>query len=250
MEKDPNKKHYFSSLSKSETITFCQELVTSQSLINIWEKGTNEDKIEELIVQDFNPTNFSLSVKVQGGLLSKLTGPNLLDTDVYIKFPNQDEKMQYFTTGHIKYDSSVKAYTIVITGEVFKGQQRTNYRLAAGKQRRIVLKISEKTEYNCNDISTGGLSFMITATDADQFEIGATLSDCNLIFKNKQYHIPSLKIAGLFPEKDHSGNPTTQIKIGLSFIDLPSKLEADLFQVINSEAREEEILRFIQKPRK
>ena len=57
------------------------------------------------------------------------------------------------------------------------------------------------------------------------------------------YTIPEVKIAGTWDSeyKDASGNIMEGIKIGISFIDLPKKIEEDLFLSINTEARGEEL---------
>lgn len=244
---DPNKKHYFTQLQKDQSDQLYHDLKKHGHQVTVWKQG-EEQKAEKYAIEVIEGVEKRPVIKLrkEGGLLSKISGSALIDQEVLIKFPL--EKYTYFTVSTLRYDPETSLYTLALEEDdkIFRSQQRSNYRLTASFFIKIQLKINE-TVYQCDDISAGGTSFTLKEEDSTQFHKDQIIRDCPLLFNRKKFEIPTLKIAGIFPNKDANGKQISGVKVGVAFIDLPHKTEESLTIHINSEARAEEIQRRFSK---
>lgn len=235
--KDANKKHYFSIVEQDEVIEAFSNAAKESLSAYIWSKGQKEDDIEEYELAEFSE-NKKLKMVTTGGFLSKLSKSKLTDKEIFIKL--NYNRFQYFTYGTLKYNTEEKDYFIYITKDVYKSQQRSNYRLAANNFVKIQFKLNE-TVYDAHDISAGGTSFSIDESDLEKYPEGEIFKDCMLRLNVYKFEIPQAKIAKTWPVKDTEEKPTGIFKVGIAFIDVPKGTEEELFKSINGEARAEEI---------
>ncbi|WP_417334812.1 hypothetical protein [Halobacteriovorax marinus] len=236
-KKDANKKHYFSIVELDEVKEVFSSASKEKLVCYIWSQGQSDKEVEEYDLNTFNEAQ-KLTLKSKGGFLSMLSKSKLTDKEIFLKV--NYNKFQYFTYGILRYDPEEKDYFIHITKEVYRSQQRSNYRLSANNFVKIQFKINE-TVYDAHDISAGGTSFSIDETDLVKYPEGEIFKDCLLRLNVDKFEIPQAKIAKTWPVKDTEEKPTGVFKVGIAFIDVPKNTEEDLFKSINGEARAEEI---------
>ena len=234
-KKDPNKKHYFQPVTPEE---FSECMLMQCSIekplpMTIWEKGESEEEAELYIAIEYFPHPKILKLKPTGKLVTKITGSLKAGKDVLIKVPIED-KINYFTGGKFKFHSEDLTYSLEIQQDIFKSQQRGNFRLNASAVIPIQFKIDEQV-FSALDISTGGTSFVIEQVDKDRFPKGKLFTECTLRFDRKNYYIPHAQVAILIPMEDG------KLKVGISFKDLARKTEDELYIKISTEARGEEM---------
>ncbi|WP_127717238.1 PilZ domain-containing protein [Halobacteriovorax sp. HLS] len=236
--KDANKKHYFSIVEPTEVSSVFENCAKEALTIYLWCQGQKEDQLEEFELYEYVSDQNTISMKVKGGFLSKLGKSKLTDKEVYLKI--NYNKFQYFSYSTLKYDSETKNYSLKVNNDVYRSQQRSNYRLNAGPFVAVQFKINDKV-YDGHDISAGGTSFTVTEEEVKDLPEGTIFDDCMLRLNRDKFSIPQAKIAKTWPDKDRDGELTGNFKVGVAFIDVPKHTEEELFKSINGEARAEEI---------
>jgi hypothetical protein len=240
-KKDPNKKHYFQPVSFEE---FAESMSMQCSLedaqpLTIWEKGEDESKAELYVATEYYPHPKIIKLKPTGKLLTKITGSTKAGKQVLIKVPIED-KINYFTGGRFVFHQKDLTYSLEIQQDIFRSQQRGNYRLNASAVIPIQFKIDEQV-FDALDISTGGTSFLIEDAEKDRFVKGTLFKECTIRFDRKNYFLPIVQVAILIPLVDAEGKFTGKIKVGIAFKDLPRKTEDELYIKISTEARGDEM---------
>ncbi|MDD4973608.1 MAG: PilZ domain-containing protein [Bacteriovorax sp.] len=240
-KKDPNKKHYFQPATPEE---FAESMLMQCSLekaeaLTVWEKGENEDQAELYIAVEYFPHPKIIKMKPTGKLVTKITGSQKAGKQVLVKVPIED-KINYFTGGRLKFHPEDLTYSLEIQQDIFKSQQRGNFRLNSSAVIPIQFKIDEQV-FEALDISTGGTSFIIEDGDKERFTKGLLFKECTLRFDRKNYYIPLAQVAVLIPMLDADGKVSGKIKVGISFKDLARKTEDELYIKISTEARGEEM---------
>ncbi|MDO9181754.1 MAG: PilZ domain-containing protein [Bacteriovorax sp.] len=238
---DPNKKHYFQPATIEDFTESMLMQCSSENAqpLTVWEKGENEDDAELYIAVEYLPQTKTIKLKPTGSLITKITGSLKAGKQVLVKIPIQD-RINYFTGGKLKFHPDELTYSIEILQDIFKSQQRGNFRLNSSTIIPIQFKIDEQV-FPAEDISIGGTSFIIEAIDKDRFAKGALFKECTLRFDRKNYYIPFAQVAAIIPVLDEAGAPNGKIKIGISFKELARKTEDELYIKISSEARGEEM---------
>jgi hypothetical protein len=237
-KKDANKKHYFTIVEPTEVVDVLDSSSKEACSIYLWSQGQKEDQLEEFELANFAPEQKTVELKVKGGFLSKIGKSKLTDKEVYIKL--NYNKFQYFSYSILRYDNDAKAYTLRVVNDVYRSQQRSNYRLNAGPHVAVQFKALEEV-YDGHDISAGGTSFTIAEEELVKFKEGSIIKDCMLRLNRDKFEIPQAKVAKTWPDKDKEGEPTGNFKVGIAFIEVPKDTEEELFKSINGEARAEEI---------
>ena len=240
MFEDENQKFYFSVVENDEKVSFFKKAATDNLDVEVWQKGQKKSEVELFQVKSYDPDSHQLNLKFKGTLLTKITGSKNRDQDILLKI--SFESIYIFTSTHIKYNVSKDLYYCDISNEIYKSQQRTNYRLNANRFIKIKFKILGEV-FDALDISAGGTSFIIPANIVDKFPKDQELQDCVVRIANRNYPIHLIKIAGIWEHeiKDGKNLSSKGYKIGISFLDIDKKVEEDLFLSINTEARGEEI---------
>lgn len=237
---DHNKKHYFIQIGNDELKSVALDHTEDAGLVQLWRQGKSENTVEDFEAVAFDEQAPALHLKSTSKLLSFLKLSPLLDKEVFLKMTVG--KYHYFTYGSLSYDKEKKVYVMPLSNDIYRGQQRSNYRLMAGPHIKIQFKIGDIV-YNCQDISAGGTSFIIPAEEAGSFVKDDIHPDCALLFCGKRYNIAKARIAGLW---DVEGKEPKK-KIGLAFVDLPPQIEEDLYRQVNSEARGEEVRKKLEE---
>jgi hypothetical protein len=240
-KKDPNKKHYFQPVGP---LDFAESMSKPQTPDNplsltVWEKGENEEQAELYIVLDYNPELKIFKLKPTGKLMTKITGSTKAGKIVLIKIPF-DDKIHYFTGGKLKFHAEDLSYSMEIQQDIFKSQQRGNFRLNASEVIPIQFKIDDQV-FPALDISTGGTSFIIDQSEIERFPKGSLFRECTLRFDRKNYYIPQAIVAIHIPMTGEDGVVNGKVKIGISFKELARKTEDELYIKISTEARGEEM---------
>ncbi len=240
-KKDPNNKHYFKSVTFKEfaDCLFLQCKNGKDQPITIWEKGEREDQAEQLTVVEYLQNSKVIRVRPLGKVVTKIPASLNVGKNVLIKVPI-DERTHYFTVGQLKFFPDNLIYFLEIEKDVFKSQKRKSFRLDASPVIPIQFKIDDQV-FSAVDISTGGTSFLIEASDQARFSKGKLFANCTLKFDRKNYLIPEALIATQTLTLGDDGKPDGRIKIGISFKDLSREIIYELEMKITSEARGKEM---------
>jgi len=233
---DANKKYYFTQIDQDEAKSFLAKAVKDKQVAAIWQKGQDKDSVEEFEILSFEPAQMKLELNFKANLLAKIAGSKNRDAEVLVKITFGS--LYIFTNSTLIFNKEKDNYSVLINRDIFKSQQRSNYRLMANRFIKIQFKVDNEV-FDALDISAGGTSFIVPAQMKERFAKELTFQGCVLRLAGVNYTIPEVKIAGTWDSeyKDASGNIMEGIKIGISFIDLPKKIEEDLFLSINTEAR-------------
>lgn len=237
-KKDANKKHYFTIVDPNEVSSVLDNGAKESISIYLWSQGQKEDQLEEYEITGFTPDSITISLDIKGSFLSKIGKSKLTDNEVYLKL--NYNKFQYFSYSTLSYDDEAKSYVLKVNNDVYRSQQRSNYRLNANAYVIVQFKMNEEV-HDAHDISAGGTSFTVSEEDLPKFPEGEIFKDCMLRLNRDKFEIPQAKIAKTWPIKDTEEKPTGNFKVGIAFIDVPKDTEEDLFKSINGEARAEEI---------
>jgi hypothetical protein len=238
--KNSNQKYYFSVAPEDERTSFFEKAASESLMVEIWQKGQEKDQVEEFDILGFNTEEKKLSLKFKGGLLSKLTGSKNKDKNILLKI--SFHSIYIFTSSKLIHNKDEDTYEVVVDQDIYKSQQRSNYRLNANRFILIQFKIDNEV-FSALDISAGGTSFTIPAEMKDRFTKDDVHEGAVVRLANMNYTIPQARIAGIWDHafKDEKGNIIEGYKVGVAFVDLPKKTEEDLFLTINTEARGEEL---------
>lgn len=238
-DKNANKKHYFTTVPKGEVANVMEAYSKDEDKedIVLWLKG-KEDDSEDYELSKFDRSEKAFFLRQKGSLLSKLTGSSFIDKDVLVKF--RVDRFQYFTLCHLMFDPEAKEYKIEIKLDLYKSQQRTNFRLMASELVKIQFKMNNVV-FNAHDISAGGTSVTLEKGDEEKYSKDQRFEKNELMVNGKKFDINLCIIKGIFPAKDEEGKETGFTKLGIAFESLSKETEEELFKHINSEARAEEV---------
>ena len=242
LKQDPNKRHYFTEVSPQETLDVFKKAIEDKHEIKVWEEGKSEEEVESFTIKAVDQKTHLITLIPHGGLLSKLFTSKLIDKSVFLKIGSG--KFQFFSTAEMSVDKATKDHQLKLTSPLFKTQQRSNYRLMASSQVRIQFRLSEEILHDALDISAGGTSFIIPKKDQDHYTKGTIFDGCRLGLNKTKFDIPQATVVGQWPaDKPNDDEEDTEeyVKIGVSFTNLSKDAEEELFKVINSEARAEEM---------
>jgi hypothetical protein len=239
--KDPNKKHYFQPITHEDfaEIMLVQCSKENAPSVTIWEKGESEDLAELYTAVKYLTQEKIIKLKPSGKLVTKITGSTKSGKLVLIKIPIEN-KINYFTVGKLKFHPEDLTYSFEVAQDIFKSQQRDNFRLNSGPVISIQFKIDDQV-FDAMDISAGGTSFEIDEAQKARFAKGLFFKDCSIRFDRKNYYIPLAQVAILLPMPDEEGKVGKKLKVGISFKNLPSKTEEELYMKITSAAHGEEM---------
>jgi hypothetical protein len=240
-KQDPNKKHYFQPVDHDEfgqqILIYCQ--TKGSQTVTIWERGESEDQAEGYVAIDYDIDKKILTLNPTGKLITKITGSSKSGKMVLVKIPIE-AKIHYFTVAALRFHPGNLSYSLEITGEIFKSQQRGNFRLNSSDVISIQFKINEQV-FDALDISTGGTSFLVNPVETVKFAKGEEFKECTLRFDRKNYYIPEALVASVKEMPLEETNGQKKVKIGIAFKNLPRKTEDELYVKISTEARGEEM---------
>ena len=240
MEKDANKRYYFKELMPSEVLDILSQVMPENAEVYLWRKGQTKEKMEHFQVVEVTGQTLNIRIK---GFLAKLAKSFNENEEVFFKVCFG--KKQFFSNA-LLYIGEGGEYCLDLNGVVYEGLQRTDYRLNASKRIKIQMEIEEELYY-CRDISAGGISFLLDENQAESFTKGVTFEKCMLTFNKVKYPVIEALVVGRWEVKE---DDETKIKVGITFNDMKEKVNDKLCVHINSEAREEEILKQLVAKRK
>ncbi len=243
--KSAHQKYYFNTIDEGEILA-CLESAVAQSLpVEIWEMGVGKNEVEKYSAREFDRDSRQLFLTPPGpSPLQTVWVSRYLGKEVCLKI--DADKVQYFTYTKLNGHPASQKYWVSVKGEVYRTQQRFDYRLAADPRFPIQIHIEGRGEYSGIDVSVGGASFCVSGECQQHFAKGTIFKDCRIKLKGTEFCIPKAKVVGLWPrgEAPEEGRGPDQIQVGLAFSELPSSLEKSLFQIINDG------IRAVQAPRK
>ncbi len=237
-DEDINKKFWFNKPDESELEQFLQALVGTK--IAIWEKSEGTIKAEEFKILEYQPSPRQFKLEYHAGFLDKIKGSDYKDSTNDLMFKGIVAKLNIFGLGKLKYDLKSNTYTYYLKEEIFKSQQRANYRLMSSKLIRIQFKI-DKTVFHGLDVSASGISLAVPAHLKAQFNLGDVFRDCKLGLNSNTYDIAECKIVSVSEITEN--NPDPKFKVALHFEHLNKNIEHKLSLDISMEARGEQIAR-------
>ena len=241
MAEDANKMFYFDVLPDKDVLSFLERAENEEKNAEVWRKGQEKEHIETFKVISFDQQTRAIKLRFKTeGLLKALKASNNVGKNVLLKIPF--DNIYLFTNTHLSYNADEDIYHAIINQDVYKSQQRSNYRLEANKFIRLQFKIDGQV-FEANDVSAGGTSFSLEKSQAEKFQKNSIFRDLKVKIAKTTYDIPEARIASLndFPFRDDFGNELIFVKVGVAFINLPKKLEEELTITVNAEARGEEL---------
>lgn len=238
MNKDPNKRHYFDPIGREKIDAIANELVKKGALIKAWIQG-NQDDVERLTASEFNGEKEKcLWMTSQKGAISGLLKSRHIGK--IMCFQMGEGKDVFFTTAKLQYDDEYGQYFIVLESNVFRAQQRKDYRLAASEYSVLQCKIGDM-EPEVLDISASGIGIKVSEGEQENFPPNKEFPECIIKFNNKKYVIYKTEVSS---RREHPREPGKLI-VGLKFKRLSIDVETDLSRQIHSIAREEEIRKML-----
>ena len=241
MSEDANKKFYFDVLPDKDVLSFLDRAHIDEKNAEVWRKGQEKESIENFTVLSFDTATRAVKLKLKtSGLLKALKSSSNTGRNVLLKI--SFDNIYLFTNTHLSYNAEEDVYHAIVNQDVYKSQQRSNYRLEANRFLRLQIKI-DGSVHEANDISAGGASFSLGKSHAENFTKGAIFRDLKIKIAKFTFDIPEAKVMSLsgFPFRDEHGNQLEHVKVGIAFTNLPKKLEEELTMTVNAEARGEEL---------
>ena len=239
MDRDANKRHYFSTLSEQEKAELLKKAAAQSKEIGIWKKGASEAELKLYKITGFDDPSSTLSLEEPPtSLFGGFFEVGFEDREVFFKLTF--ERLHYFSRALLSCAQGGGPRLLAVDGDVFCGQQRENYRLNASKL--IAIRFFADGElFECADISAGGAAVLFDPDARRPLKEGESLKDCKLNLCNRPYAIPSANVVKVWQHRDEAGRETKLCCAGVRFIDLPKETEERLFIQVNAEARGEEI---------
>lgn len=244
-EQDPNQKHYFNPIATPKEQVENLSAFKKDQVFTLWEEGKSEKNTEEFLLIKFDPENMTLHLKQNAGLLDKLTGSSLKNKTALFRTSRGSKK--YFSKGPFSYSDQHSCYLLKVEPPIYMAQQRSDYRLEVDPKMMNVKLVWEKSEFQVNDISAGGLSLKIDSDMAMLLKDRQYIQECLLIFKELQVMIPSIQILKTWEEQEEG---TSWFYFGMKFQGVGSKQEDRLAQKVAMEARGKEILKILEDKKK
>lgn len=236
---DDNEKFHFNPVNKKEIPSILKEIHEENPEILLWKKGDDDHK-ETYSIQHLDDASLTLTLKIKGSFLDLLKKSKLAGNKVLCKLPM--EKIIYFSEGNFEYNEKEQKYQLQIDGAFYRSQKRKDYRLKRSRIVTLKIKIGDKV-FDCEDVSAGGASFLLTATDLVPYPKGSEFKQCELQVNKNRYLIPTLKIAAHIDTKVEDATKGKIFKIGVQFLGLSPSLDEKLSRDITGEARAQEMLK-------
>ena len=246
-EQDANKRYYFRELDPSQVSEVLSKLISESAEVFLWRKGQTKEKMEHFHVVGVGGNTIQIKGK---GLFANLARSENENEEVFIKICLKTK--QFFTNSYL-YVGDGGDYRLDIREVVFEGLRRKDYRLNSSKRISIKIKIGEES-YDCNDISAGGVSLIIEEKFAKPFVKNSLFEDCTITLNRVSYPVVEGKVVGRWDikeeNKEENDEEEPKVKVALTFTDMKEKINENLCVHINSEAREEEILKELAAKKK
>jgi len=234
-------KHYFNTMDDSEIENTLQQLEKFTAEVTLWMKGQDKEKAEKYEIKKYNPEDKTIQLtELKAGLLAKfkIKDSPLLNNVVFFK--SSLGGLYLFSCGEF-YKNDNNELIFEFKEKIYLSQQRDNYRITASTINILKLKIKD-TIFSGLDVSAGGTCFVTDEETAKSYPIDEEIKDFTLSINNTKFEIPSITIAGHWPQKDENNNAIEGfVKVGIKFGDMPSEIEEPLRQHINTVARAEEV---------
>ncbi len=228
--KGDHQKFYFNPIQKTEVVEVCKLAANKKIPIIVWSTGTNRNEAEKYSAESFDQSSRQLFLRPpEPSVLETVWTSRYLDREVFLKMSL--DNIQYFSSSILHGHPTTQKYWIFVKNDVYRTQQRFNYRLAATPLFPIRVELKGRGEYPGIDISVGGVSFSISDKTSQFFTKGTIFEDCKLSLKGDKFHIPKVKVMGLWPWKDGL------VQVGLAFNELSAGLEKALFRSITDGIR-------------
>ncbi len=222
---DSNTKYYIKPIDSTEKVKILNIIKNEKSTVMIWEansKITSKFKIKDLhLEEEYFLDAIDLGIDMKDNNFTK---------EVLVKIITST--YQFFTNSKLNSDNG--QYLISFNNSFFQGIQRSNCRLEIDKHNRIELHIGEDHYYG-HDISAGGVSFFASEKEKSKFIKGDTLKLFKIIFNDFEYIIPEAKVMAII--KTDEKHPAKTFKLAIQFVNLPTKIDEQLYKQINTEMK-------------
>lgn len=239
MDKDDNKRHYFSTLSGQEKADLFKRAAEESKDVGIWKKGASEQDLRTYGIAGFDGAASTFALEApDASLFADLFETGFDDEEVLFKLTF--ERFHYCGQGLLSRAEGGGPCHLALVGDVFCGQQRENYRLKASNLVSIRFGFDGES-FECADISAGGVGVLFDPNSPRALKAGRILKDCRIELCKRTYTVPKAKVVKVWNHEDDTGRPTSLVCAGVRFVGLPKETEERLFIQVNAEARGEEI---------
>ena len=233
MVDDENKKYFFKSLPESEINPTIRSILTqSESQILIWKQHERKSMSEEYIIDSFVKEDRRLYFK-NPSIIKSLIKSKKIGGEIFFRI--YLGRFFFFSTSKLDYNEAQKKYSVTLNSPIYKGQQRSNFRIITNDYVTSILTIN-KRDFKCIDVSSGGLCIDVDESDASYFEAGRDFYQSKLTLCEESYDLHKISVTTKWESKKNPGKTS----VGIQFTGIAGQIEEDIFKHINIIAKDED----------
>lgn len=243
MAKEDNKKFYFTPIRSEDRLIALKDLALKKETLTLWKKG-DEKKSDQFEIIELNESTgtFTLQRKESSFLerIATQDAPFAMG-DELVLFKSPLKRFQYFSSGRIRFDEPKKLYFLKVDHDMYRAEQRQDFRLDANEFNTIQFVVEERI-YRAVDASAGGTCIGIMSQEKGLFIKDTLFPNCHLSINGKRFKIAEAKVVKVW-EADIMNNEKRMVKgykVGLQFSGMNEKEREDLCRHVIGEARKED----------
>ncbi|MBT3983602.1 MAG: hypothetical protein HOE90_19765 [Bacteriovoracaceae bacterium] len=232
-----NQKQYLKELREGETDEFWDKVALKGARAFVWKTGQESPHSLDVSVQD-NSQNESINIDVPS-LLQNIFREDYKQKLIYFKLVTASDD-QFFTQGQISCSSCEAGdkFSFHPSGQFYKAVKRENCRYQIGGDEKVIVNLAG-FDYECFDISAGGLSFLLQMNESELFDKGTEYKNAPIKYNQKRFNIDDLKIVAILfvdmtknKSKDHV-KIDTHAKVCVQFDKINNQVQDDLWLAVN-----------------
>lgn len=243
MAKEDNKKFYFTPIRSNDRIRALKDLTQRKETITLWKKS-DEKNSEQFEIIDLNETTGTFTLqRNDNSLLTRIKTQDLpfAGNDELVLFKSPLKQYQYFSSGRIRYDEGRKVYFLKVDHDMYRAEQRQDFRLEGNEYNTIQFAIEDHI-YRAFDASAGGACIGIPLHEKGIFLKDTIFSNCLISINNKRFKISEAKVVKIWESEIPNAEKRMEkgFKVGLRFTGLSEKEKEDFCRHVIAEARKED----------
>ena len=243
MAKEDNEKFYFTPIRSEDRVVALNDLAQRKETLTLWKKG-DEKKSEQFEIIELNESTgtFTLTRK-ESSFLERIASQDapFAGSDELILFKSPLNRYQYFSSGRIRFDETKKQYFLKVDHDMYRAEQRQDFRLDGNEFNTIQLAVEERI-FRAIDASAGGACIGIMPQEKGLFIKDTIFPNCHISINGKRFKIAEAKVVKIW-EADIMNTDKRMVKgykVGIQFGGLNEKEKDELCRHVITEARKED----------
>ena len=167
---------------------------------SIWRRGQTAPYTVGVAMGPTEATSFEALVLEVDKTYLGIFQENMNGIPVFLKFKFNSE-LQYFTSGHIDWNSEQKKFIVRLGQPFFVTTKRSACRYVSTDVDRIRLSIAGHA-FDCYDISSGGFSTLVQTAKYAGMEKGSVFEKAELKYNLKKFIIPKVRLVNIIENKE------------------------------------------------